>query len=234
MNLKYADENRLFLFSGHYGSGKTEVSINYAMRLATAYRTTIVDFDIVNPYYRTADARGGLEAKGIRVIASQFAKSNADAPAMPAEISSVFDDKGVKAVFDVGGDSAGARATSVYRDYFLAEKYFHFFIFNIRRQITSTVSGLIEAFYDIQGNARLPFTALINNTNLMDRTGPKDLFEGLETACELSERLSLPLAFSTYMEGASPSAADADSFFERSREFGTDVFILKKHIRMPN
>jgi len=222
---------RIFLFSGHYGSGKTEISVNFALRLADANRTAIVDFDIVNPYFRAADARAALENKGIRVIAPQFANTNVEAPALPAEIASLFDEKGVKAVFDVGGDAAGARAVSRYREDFAAERTAHFFVFNVRRPMTSTVDTLENIFNEIRDSARLPFTALVNNTNLLGMTSGPELNDGLDASLALSERLSLPVAFSTAMCGADESPA-ARAFYERSRTLGIDVFKLSKHILM--
>ena len=237
---KYMD-NRLALFAGHYGSGKSEIAVNYALRLAKRYRTAIVDFDIINPYFRTASARAALEQKGVRVIAPIYANTNVEIPALPAEISSIFDDKLVKAVFDVGGDSAGAKAVSRYNREFMSEKAENFFVFNLRRPMTSNIGAVIDIFNDIQAAARLPFTSLVNNTNLLSMTAEADLSEGLEAALELSARLSLPIAFSAVMgadpKTTRPAGGGAHSFphhafYARSAELGIPIFQLTKYIKM--
>ena len=217
------------MFAGHYGSGKSEVAVNFTLSLAACHRAAIVDFDIINPYFRTASARAALESKGVRVVAPIYANTNIDVPALPAEISALFDDKQVKAVFDVGGDSAGARAVSRYRDDFLSERTECFFVFNLRRPETSTVCKAAEIFYAIQKSARLPFTAIVNNTNLLSDTSERDLSEGLDAALELSDRLSLPVAFSAAMEGA---AAGAPAFCARSARLGIPIFCIGKYISM--
>ena len=257
INLHNTD-GRLYIFSGHYGSGKSEVAVNFAFMLAGRSRTAIVDFDIINPYFRTANARAALENKGIRVITPVYANTNVDVPALPAEISSLFDDKGCKAVFDVGGDGAGAKAVSRYRDEFASERTVSYFVFNARRPTTSGPDGAIGIFHEIQDTARIPFTAIINNTNLMSDTDDAVLLDGLDMATALSERLSLPVAFSVCMDagggsslaraGRSASNGDASGlalsgdaselaslypgFFARSRELGIPVMIIKKHIHM--
>ena len=101
-------EHRINIFSGHFGSGKTEVALNFAIKQREmGNRVVIVDFDIVNPYFRTNDARGILEEKGIRLIANEYASSNLDMPTVPLNLLSVFDDKDAVIVFDVGGDDDG-------------------------------------------------------------------------------------------------------------------------------
>ena len=84
-------EKRINIFTGHFGSGKTEVAVNYAFKMAEAdFKTAIVDFDIINPYFRTADAKEALESNNIRVLLPRFANTNVDIPAIPAEIYSLF------------------------------------------------------------------------------------------------------------------------------------------------
>ena len=243
MNISHLFNDRIFLFAGHYGSGKTEVAVNFALALSRAHKTAIVDFDIVNPYFRTADAKETLERNGVRVVAPMYANTNVEIPALPAEISALFDDKSYKAVFDVGGDDAGAKAVSRYHGDFIMENYSNFFVFNIRRPSTSSVEKIIEYFYEIQESARLPFTAIINNTNLLGETREPDLLEGLETAEALSRRLSLPIAFSAYMADGAPGGVGAimpgdagavipGGFSARSAEAGVPVFVISKHINM--
>jgi hypothetical protein len=231
---------RLYLFAGHYGSGKSEISVNFTFNLALRHKTAIVDFDIINPYFRTAGARAALEKKGVRVITPVYANTNVDVPALPAEISALFDDKGIKAVFDVGGDSAGARAVSRYHDEFISEKAENFFVFNIRRPMTANINDILDVFHEIQDSARLPFTALVNNTNLLSETKESDLHEGLDAALDLSDRLSLPIAFNALMadDANEPGvtgfdvASQESAFTARSRKIGVPVFYISKYIRM--
>lgn len=220
---------RFNIFSGHYGSGKSEVSVNFAILLARSFRTAIVDFDIINPYFRTAGAKAELEKQGVRVITPVYANTNVDVPALPAEISSLFDDAGIKAVFDAGGDSAGAKAVSRYREEFIPEQTAHFFVFNLRRPLTSSVPKILDAYNSIRESARVPFTAIVNNTNLLSETGETDLLEGLEAAVEFSRLVSLPVAFNTYLG----DFRAVSKFTLRSEDLGIPVFFISKHILMP-
>ena len=116
------DFKRIVLLSGHYGSGKTNIAVNLALRMrAAGPRVALADVDIVNPYFRARDSREELEAAGIRVIASEFASSNVDLPALPPEIYAITDDRGLRAVIDVGGDDRGALALGRWRDAIVEE-----------------------------------------------------------------------------------------------------------------
>ena len=83
---------RYTVLTGNYGSGKTELALNIALRLAGAgKKVTLVDLDIVNPYFRSAEKAAEMEAAGIRVLMPTFAMTTVDIPALPAEIQSVFE-----------------------------------------------------------------------------------------------------------------------------------------------
>ena len=104
-------ESRVTLFAGHYGSGKTNLAVNYARRLARDGRAvTLADLDIVNPYFRAKDSEALLRQEGIRLLSSPYANSNVDIPALPQEMYAVIDDRSRYAVLDIGGDDRGALA----------------------------------------------------------------------------------------------------------------------------
>ena len=146
------------------------------------YKVTIVDMDTVNPYYRTKDVQEILEAKGIRVIAPQFANTNVDILSVPSDILSVFDDPECVAVFDVGGDDEGAIVLGMYQRYLLQCGYDMLFVFNARRPLTATGDDTLEMFEAIQNTSRLRFSGIINNTNLMEDTTPEIVLEGQQAA----------------------------------------------------
>ena len=96
---------RITLFAGHYGSGKTNIALNYALNMKRDGKSVVIaDLDIVNPYFRTKDSERELNEAGIKLISSSFASSNVDLPALPQEIYSIVDDKSDYAVMDIGGD----------------------------------------------------------------------------------------------------------------------------------
>ena len=109
------DHKRLTLFAGHYGSGKTNIAVNYALLLAAeGKKVCIADLDIVNPYFRTKDSEKELAAAGIDLISPQFANSNVDLPALPAEAYRLVTDRETFGIMDIGGDDRGAYALGRY------------------------------------------------------------------------------------------------------------------------
>ena len=124
-------KNRIHIFTGHFGSGKTEVALNFALQeKKKGEDVVIVDLDIVNPYFRTNDARNVLMKNGIKVVANNYASSNVDMPTMPLDILSVFSNDNSVVVFDVGGDDDGALALGQYKQYFDKYGYEMHFIVN--------------------------------------------------------------------------------------------------------
>lgn len=184
--------NRIHIFSGHFGSGKTEVALNFAIKQRNKGRkVTIVDFDIVNPYFRTNDAREILEENGIKVIANRYASSNLDMPTVPLDIMSVFDDTESVAVFDVGGDDDGALALGQYRQYFDRLGYEMHFVVNTKRPLTQCADELLEIARRIEAASRLKFTDIYNNTNLSLATDENTLFSSYAELERLSQNMGI-------------------------------------------
>lgn len=195
-------EKRVTIFTGHFGSGKTEVSVNYAFQMAgSGKKTAIVDLDIVNPFYRTTDAEKLLNEKGIRVIKPVFANTNVDVPSLPAEISAVFEDKSYHVVLDVGGDDLGARVLSRYHEDIIREDYIHYFVINTRRPMTRNPEEIIRMIDEIQASANLKVDLLVNNANLLEASSPEVLEEASSAIGTVSERLSIPVGLISGMEG---------------------------------
>ena len=189
------DFKRILLLSGHYGSGKTNIAVNLAFMLKQEHeRVTIADVDIVNPYFRTSDSRKELEESGIRLICSEFAGSNVDLPALPAEMYSIIDDPEQIALIDVGGDDRGALALGRLRDGILTENdYEMLFVINRFRPLTRTAELTVEIMREIEAAGGIPFTAVINNSNLGVGTTAEDVLGSIPYANEVCELTGLPL-----------------------------------------
>ena len=192
---------RITLFAGHYGSGKTNIAVNFALELKKMGKNVeIADLDIVNPYYRTKDSEEELNKAGIRVISSEFANSNVDFPAMPGEAYSIIDNKETFAVCDVGGDDRGAYALGRFRQGIMAEDYEMYLVINKFRPLTSDVDSLKEIKEEIEAAAGIPFTAIVNNSNLGRETTAEAVLGSLDYANEASEKLNLPVKLTTVHE----------------------------------
>ena len=187
---------RITLFCGHYGSGKTNIAVNYALMLRKSGKEVdIADMDIVNPYFRTKDSAGELEAAGIRLISPRFANSNVDLPALPQELYGIFQQKERYAVLDIGGDDRGAYALGRFTPYILEENnYDNFFVANFYRPLTPGPEEALEVMREIETAGKVPFTGIVNNSNLGDETKAEDVTRSFEKAERLSELTGLPLA----------------------------------------
>lgn len=197
-----SDIKRVNIFCGHYGSGKTNLAINYAVYLKEkGLDVSIADIDIVNPYFRTKDSENELKEKGIDVISLPFANTNVDLPALPAEVYSLVQNKSRYAVFDVGGDDRGAYALGRYVPSILEENNYNmFFVANFYRPLTKTAEEAVEVMREIEEAGKIKFTGVINNSNLGEETKAEDVIRTFEKAEKLCEISGLPLEFTSCNE----------------------------------
>lgn len=200
------NHKRITLFAGHYGSGKTNIAVNYAMELAkTGKPVVIADLDIVNPYFRTKDSADELSALGIELISPEFANSNVDLPALPAQVYGVVQNKNRLAVLDIGGDDRGAYALGRYAPYILEENdYEMVFVANFMRPLTKTAEEALEVMREIELAGKIPFTAIVNNTNLAGLTDAETVEASNNEAKRLSEISGLPILFTSAEASVAP------------------------------
>lgn len=186
---------RITLLSGHYGSGKTNIAVNMAFELKKQFdRVVIADMDIVNPYFRTKDSLKEFEEAGIKLIASAFAGSNVDLPSLPQEMYSLTDDTSSHCILDIGGDERGALVLGRYADSIKKENdYEMLFVFNAYRPLTPDADSALEVMREIEWAGKIPFTAIINNSNIGEETTPEAVISSMEKARELSEKAGIPL-----------------------------------------
>lgn len=193
---------RVTVFAGHYGSGKTNIAVNYALGVsALGRKTAIADIDIVNPYFRTKDSEQVLEDAGIRLISSEYANTNVDTPALPADIYSVFADKGITAIIDVGGDDRGALALGRYVPYMKQENdYEMLYVINKYRYLTADARSAVEVMNEIETAAGVKFTGIVNNSNIGEETTADSVLKSVEYAEEVSQLTGLDIKMTTVKE----------------------------------
>jgi hypothetical protein len=195
------DDKRLRFIIGHYGSGKTEFSINYAVKLAKmGKKVALADLDVVNLYFRSREKTEILENLGVKVISSSIKASAVDIPAISAEIVTPMQDSTYEAVIDVGGDPAGARTLGRYNEYFTENNYDMFFVLNANRPETQTVEKAIEYLKKIEDTARAKVTGIVNNTHMLKSTTTLDVLRGQELALKVSEKVNVPIKYISVIE----------------------------------
>ena len=190
---------RITIIAGHYGSGKTNIAINYALMLKKIKCSVLlVDLDIVNPYFRAADSKMLLNEHEIDVICSDYVNSNVDFPAIPSSIYSIIDNKDKHVVIDLGGDDRGAYALGRYKDSILEEdNYQMLWVINKYRPLTSSEDDTLDIQKSIEKAAGLKFTGIVNNSNLGKETTADDIVNSYDYATNISEVTGLPIKYTT-------------------------------------
>ena len=186
---------------GNYGSGKSELALNFAMQAAArGDRTELLDLDMVNTYFRLTERGKMVEQKEIRLVSPNFACSGIETLSLPAEVSSAFVRDWDTVIFDVGGDDVGATALGRYHRDFMALEPGALEVLNvvnIRRPLASTVEKIHRLQEGMQTHARLQITGMINNTNLSTMTSADDLWDGYELLRQVVDLTGIPVAYTT-------------------------------------
>ena len=210
---------RLTILCGHYGSGKTNIAVNMALDLRSQRdNVAIADLDIVNPYFRSKDSEDEFREHGIRLICSEFASSNVDLPSMPADLYSITDDKSLSVIMDIGGDDRGAYALGRLRDMILAENdYDMLMVVNRFRPLTPDAPSVIEVMREIEAACGIPFTGIVNNSNLAGETTAEDVLGSEKFAEKVCELSGLPLVLTTV----------EDSLYDELKDKISPLFSLK-------
>lgn len=191
---------RVTLLCGHYGSGKTNAAVNMALDLAkVGKKTLLADLDIVNPYFRAKDSSDDLKKHGIRLICSEYANTNLDIPALPQDIYTITDDRTYSAVIDVGGDDRGAYALGRIAPALKEENDFDcLLVINKFRPLTPDAASVDEVRKEIEAAGRLPFTGIVNNSNLGAQTTAEDVLSSVDFAKEVSALTGLPIVMTCF------------------------------------
>ena len=221
------EHKRLTLFAGHYGSGKTNIAVNYAMLLADeGKKVCIADLDIVNPYFRTKDSERELNDKGIDLISPRYANTNVDLPALPAESYRLVQDKSIFGVVDIGGDDRGAYALGRFADAIKAEgNYRMAFVVNRHRPLTSTVEDTVEIMKEIEAASGIRFDCIVNNSNIGAETTKEIFLDSISFAEALSIATGLPIWLHTATKSIAEGIAEIPVM---------PLTLQKKYFDLPN
>lgn len=190
---------KYILICGHYGCGKTNLALNLAADFSSqGMRVTLVDLDIVNPYFRSSDFKAAIDKMNVKLIAPAYAHSNVDLPSLPTEMYSIFDDDSDKVIIDVGGDDQGAVALGRFSNKIKAtDDYCMVYVVNKFRPLSANGKDALEILAEIEAASRIKANAIINNSHLMTETTAQDIISSKEYADEISQALSIPLIATT-------------------------------------
>lgn len=190
---------KINIITGHYGSGKTNLSVNLALSLTKKKeKVTVVDLDIVNPYFRTADFTELFSNSDVTLVKSMYANSNLDIPAISFDLERIATEDGYLIV-DVGGDDDGALALGRYAEAFkeFSSEIEFIYVVNRYRHLTETATEAADMLYAIEKSSRMKVTCIVNNSNLGNETTTQDILDSYAYGEEISAITHLPLKFTT-------------------------------------
>jgi len=188
----------IFVIVGNYGSGKTEVSINLAVNQKRAgVDVKIADLDLVNPYFRTREARKALAKLGIEVVVPDEKYLQADLPILSPVISGLIRQPSDLTLIDAGGNDVGATVLAALADSF-RNKHIHMLqVVNPFRPFTDTIEGCLKMRDEIERASKMAINGIIGNANLIDETSVDNIYNGYDFVKTLSGQTRLPLKFIT-------------------------------------
>ncbi len=218
-----------YVLLGNFGSGKTELALNFAVNAAQHSRTVLADLDVINPYFRSAERNEELASAGVKLIHPVFAYSTVEVPALSPEVYSVFSDQYDTVVVDAGGDPSGAVALGQYKRNFdlLPEGTLEvLLVVNPFRPFSSTPELVLELMARIQERSRLSITGLVNNANLSVQTEAEQLIAGYELIKAVSEDSGIPVSYTT---GSKENLA---AYLDWAKQQGTSFTYIGKPMQI--
>lgn len=203
------NDKRIKIITGNYGSGKSEFSVNYAIKLANmGKKVALADLDIVNMYFRSREKRTELENIGVKVIGGGIDTPSIEVPSISPEVYAPLQDESYETILDVGGGPVGAKTLGRYVKYFKECKYDCLFVINANRPETQTVDSVIKYIEKIQDVSRIKVTGLINNTHLLKMTSVEDVLRGQKLALGVEKKTEIKLKYISVLENIVPDLLD--------------------------
>ncbi|SMC58583.1 hypothetical protein [Sporomusa malonica] len=216
------EDNRITIFLGEFGSGKTELAVNYALKLQQAgQQTAIVDMDLIKPYFRTRENKELLEKNGVKVVAPDSRLSHADLPVIPHNLVEIFSQTNTQVVMDVGGGES-AIALGQLKRYFDQSSYQALLVVNTKRPFTSSTEGIINILRRIEQVSRLTISGLVSNANLGPETTSEHIQEGLVIVEQAAKAMTLPVKWVVVPD-----------WLEQTVQASVPLFILKPYTHYP-
>lgn len=213
-------ERRVTVVCGHYGTGKTNLSINLALDCARhGEDVTLVDLDVVNPYFRSADYADVLTENGVRVVGPNFANTNLDTPSLPGAVRNVIAE-GSRVIVDVGGDDAGATALGVYSRTLADADPDVIYVVNRYRSMTTHAEEAVQILREIEATSHLRATCVANNSHLKQDTSEDTVLDSMGFAEEVASASGLPLRFTT-----APRSLDFSTLNKIPNIYPVDVLV---------
>lgn len=195
------EDKRIRIIAGHYGSGKTEFAVNYAVALSKLKKkVALADLDVVNVYFRSRERKQELEDLGIEVISSSLIQNNCDIPAISARVVAVVHDPSIDYVVDLGGNDVGVLALARLSPYLIPENSDFFMIVNTKRPDTSDVEGILKQKESLEKAAGMAITGFVLNTNLIHETTAENIIKGNKILQEASKISKIPIRYTSYVK----------------------------------
>ncbi len=196
---------RVTFITGHYGSGKSEFSINYAIQKKIQ---NIVDLDIVNPYFRSRELSDVLEQNGIKLHSSPLKDSlGSDLPYIAKEAYTLIKSS-ESVIYDLGGDPIGAKVVRQFVDSLDLSEVEFLFVINTYRQETNSLDKILKMIREIESASGLRVSGFINNSNLIRDTDCMTVKESEKIIKDVIFETKLDIKYTSIIEGIAIECSD--------------------------
>ena len=209
-------------YVGEYASGKSENAIHRALSLLGGDQVvSLVDLDLVEPFYTLRPLKLGLEEMGLQVVAWEtkdtFGLGEAGSVIMP-QMRWALKREG-HLVLDVGYGADGSKILNLL---FGIEKEANLkiiIVINGRRPITHSVEDIVAYVGEI---GRVD--AILNNTHLGDETTLEIISQGVKMVHAAADILNIPVI-------ATSAEIKWQTLLGEKDEFGSPIRYLERRMR---
>jgi hypothetical protein len=222
------------ILCGHYGVGKTNLSLNLVHDMCAAGRSvTLIDVDTVNPYFRSSDYQSLVHSWGAQIIIPEFAGTSLDTPSLSgrieAELDEMRNDPDRIILIDVGGDEVGATVLGRFAPQISRITYGFDYVVNAFRDDQCDLDTAESLAHLIEHAAHLSLTGVVDNAHLMQDTTVDTVLSGYPFARDVAKRLDLPLRAVT-----APAALSQDVASVNFQTVARDsIYFVQRYVKVP-
>ena len=196
------EKNKLIIFFGMFGTGKTELAINTALKVKEGFdKVSLADIDTISPYFRSRDVKEELSKRGIETLTPSERLMRADLPIIVPQVGGYIQNPWYKNIVDVGGNDDGATVLGSLNNFIRNVDYAGLLVINRHRPFADDPEKVKRQIEALTSKGRIRADYLVNNTNLSDETNDQVIFNGEEYITEISERTNIPVLCTVVEKG---------------------------------
>ncbi|MEN6327219.1 MAG: hypothetical protein ABFD18_13595 [Syntrophomonas sp.] len=189
----------IIVFAGGFGSGKSEIALNFALDAAkkpsTGGEIILADLDLVNPFFASREAKNQLEEHGVRLLGPRDDLLFGDVPQLPPEIIGIIRQNN-EMYIDLAGDEVGSLVLGYLSNFLKNRDNLDFLmVLNPYRPFARDLANVESLKNMLEAASKTRITGIISNPNLVEETDIETIMSGHAKVQDYADNMHIPLRY---------------------------------------